>query len=376
MTDVLESAAQVGPRAAERCPAALSGAGAVRSLQAAFLQAMRASPGALFQSPYRFGGRQVRIRVVGRALAEQITRPFAHLQTQGHPSTTPELTIDLWDESETGIACPVASGTDDVGATWRIAKGFLSASPDRRFVRFQSPESSTWLDREAAEIVGWRANGRQLLTPERSKPLSSLLSVWHRDQDVHLIHAGLISRRGGGILIAGPGGSGKSTTTLACMCAGFDYLGDDYCGLQERPDGSFVGHSLYSTARLEPHQLARFPRLAGPAIQSDDPDDEKWLIPLAQVLPGRLARAAPIRALALPRVADADESRIRRASKGEAFLRIAPSSLVMLLTPGPGGLDRLARLVERVPSYWLDLGRDLPNLPTRVEELLARATSG
>jgi hypothetical protein len=162
---------------------------------------------------------------------------------------------------------------------------------------------------------------------------------------------------------------------LSCLRAGFRYLGDDWIGLDELSGGSLVGHSLYSTARLDPRQLARFPLLADTAVETDDPFDDKWLIPLLDVFPERLESAAEIRALALPRVVDADRSRICPASRSEALLRLAPSSLLMFLSPAASGLERMARLVQQVPSYWLELGRDVSTIPARVDELLAEATS-
>jgi hypothetical protein len=343
------------------------------SLEAAFADAARMHGDDVHESSYTFAGRWVRMRIVGRGLAERLAGPFLHLRSEPDPSANAELSIELWDECETGVPCPVPNTKGDLRATWAVANGFLTASPDGRFVRFQRLQSLTCLDRKAAKIVGWRACGGRLPVQERTKPIQSLLSIWSSDRDVPVVHAGLVSRHGQGVLVAGPSGSGKSTVTLACLDAGWDYLGDDLTGLQERDRGAWVGHSFYATARVHPDQLTRFPRLVDSAISTDDPLDDKCLVPLSVSFPRQLERAAEIRALALPRVVATEHTTVRPASRGETLRRIAPSSLLTLLSPGARGLERLARLVRQVPSYWLEVGRDVGDVPRGVEAILLEA---
>jgi hypothetical protein len=74
--------------------------------------------------------------------------------------------------------------------------------------------------------------------------------------------------------------------------------------------------------------------------------------------------------VALPRVVDTSQPRLRPASKAEALLRLAPSSLFLGLPSGARGWDRLARLVARVPSYWVELGADAQPAPPLVQQIL------
>jgi len=347
---------------------------AVTGMHAAFARATTLRPDRFVVSSYRFAGHGVRLRIVGRDLAVQIGRPFAHLEINETVSPTTHLTIDLWDEEETGVLCPVAS-TDAFGSGWTIRNGVTRASPDGRYVGHQLRQSINWLDRKAQHVVGWTASSKQLSLYERGKPLHVFLSVWYNDREVQMVHAGLVSKNGKGVLFPGMGGAGKSTSALACLCAGFDYLGDDYIGLQALAEGSFVGHSLYNSTWLEPEHISRFPSLLPHAIPGTLPQEEKSLILLSHVFPKRLARSAPISVLALPRIVDTHATRFRPASKGEALLALAPTSMLALpFRTGVRGFERLARLVEHVPRYWLELGRDLSQIPRRVDELLAEVT--
>jgi hypothetical protein len=223
-------------------------------------------------------------------------------------------------------------------------------------------------------VIGWTASTQDRSLYERGKPLLPLLAVWYHDRGVQLIHAGLVSRNGHGVLLPGMGGAGKSTTALACLDTGFDYLGDDYIGVQACTDGSFVGHSLYNSVWLEPDHMARFPLLPPHAIHGRNPGEDKSLVLLSHVLPSQLARSATIRVLALPRVSHASGTRFQPASKSEVLLTLIPNSLFTPIPrPGSRGFQRLAQLVDHVPSYRLELGRDLAEIPRRVEELLAEA---
>jgi hypothetical protein len=230
----------------------------------------------------------------------------------------------------------------------------------------------TWLDRQARQLVAWRSSAAEYSLYERTKPLRLMLRVWYDDEHVQFVHSGLVARVGHGALLAGGGGAGKSTTSLACLRAGLDFLGDDFIGLEEQPDGSFVGHSLFSTVRLERHQMARFPDLSEQALVSRDALDPKSLLFLTEIFPERLPRAAAIRVLLLPRVVDAEISRLAPASPAQALLALAPSTVIAALGPGFQGFERLARLVRSVPTYWLELGRDLRSIPACVDEALAR----
>jgi hypothetical protein len=310
----------------------------------------------------------VRIRIVGHQLAQHILQSFSHLRTDTTSPNTSQLTIDLWDENATGIRCYTGSRVSGPGWT-----EVTSVSSDGRFVGQLLPNTLTCFDRNAQCIVGSIAWSERIFIYERAKPLARLLLEWHNDRHIQVIHAGLVSRQGKGVLFAAKSGSGKSTSSLACLCAGFHYVGEDFIGLQKLEDGSFVGHSLYNSVFLETGHLARFPDLA-PYVIKGMPHEEKSVVILSHVFPERLERVAPIRAVMLPRVMDTSESRIRPASRGQVLLALGPSSLIEIPSRGMDGFARLAQLVEQVPTYWLELGRNLDSIPRRVEELLATIT--
>lgn len=338
-------------------------------MEAAFEQALNKCKHQVTESDYSFAGRSVRIRVACLSLANHLLPPFSHLQTSHRPLNESALTIDLWDEYETGIPCPVPLPSDAPGLYRTV-----TASPDGRFISDQDARSLILLDREAEHLISSFKSAEQLLTIDRARPVNRLLALWYSDQGIQVIHSGMVSHKSSGILFVGEGGKGKSTSALACVSAGFQYLGDDFTGLQEQLDGSFIGHSLYNSSLLESAHLKRFPQLAAHAIHSESSRDPKSLVLVSHVFPERSSQVARVRAIALPRVVASGHSRFRPASKGEALLALAPSSLRLQISPGMRRLEELARLVDRVPSYWLELGEALDEIPPCAKRLLAEAT--
>ena len=346
------------------------GAQLFAGMHSAFLRAARQRPGAYHEECYRFADHDVRLRVIGRTLIEPLRTPFVHLQDTAGSNAAPRLVIDAWEPDITDVE-DLDAPPSDAAATWTIDGGLLTSCAGGRLVRYRHGASTMWLDRQVRHIVSCHAAAGPVGLDERSKPFAMLLAIWYGDRGVQVVHAGLVARADRGVLVAGPSRSGKSLVTLACLDAGFDVLGDDHVGLQRSPDGSFMGHSLYGSARLHPRVLARLPSLAAHVVTDDG--DAKALLLLSPYR-RQLRRRASIQALALPCAARRATARIRRATPGEALRRLAPSSLMMPFGAGGAGFARLAEMVQRVPAYWLEVGRDVTQVPRDLEAILARTS--
>ncbi len=328
---------------------------------------MAACPDAVSEHHYAVAGTCVRLRIAGRRLAEEITPPFDHLRS-GAPAGKPGLTIDVWDQEETGVE-GIPGGTLD-GEEAIIV---LTASSEGRYVAEERPDSMSWLDRRAGHVVGYMGSADRLYVDERARPFVRLLSVRFNDRKIQPIHSGLVSSEGRGVLFVGMAGAGKTTSSISCLLDGFGYLGDDYVGLEVAPDGSFTGYGIFASCLLTPEHLTRFPDLMPHAGAANHAHEDKSLVYLSRLFPERMERSTTISVVALPRVVDADETSFRPASKGEALLALAPTSVMFLPGAKVRSLDKLARLVERVPCYWLELGRDINHIPDTVRRMVAAA---
>jgi len=335
-------------------------------LERAFQYAMERNPTDIQESYYVFGGRPVRFRIVGRELHQQILRPFSHLRHTGPIPDTAQLNIDLWDECETEIRCQIRPISSD--SKWQQ---ITVQSSDMRYTAQQLPNTLTCLDRKQSRIVGSIAWSPWVFIYERAKPLARLLLEWHNDQGIQIIHGGLVAKNGQGAFLVGKSGSGKSSSSLACLGGGLDFLGEDYVGLEITQEGSIIGHSLYNSVFLERTNLKRFHELNPYIISDMHSEEKKSAVILSEGFRGRLKRSVPIRALVITRVnGQSIRSRFRSASKGEALLDLGPSCLFQIPSRGAESLPQLAELVNAIPAYHLDLGSDMLSIPSAVEEIL------
>ena len=337
-------------------------------MRSAFARAKRAHRDRIHEAWYSFGGHAVRIRIIGDRLAQRLASPFQHLQWQGDVPSAARLTIDLWDQLETGVAADIDVAPDPLG----VSSSF-SSSADERFVTSVLQHSIASFDRQEERIVGAALGVGRLSLYERGRPLHIPLALWYNDIDVPLIHAALVSHEGSGVLLAGGSGVGKTTSSLSCMAASFGYLADDLSGLEIRPDGSAWGHSVYGSAFVDEQTFLRLPGVLDEhAIRGRYDYEDKRLVLLHQTGAAVLVSRTRIQVVALVQIANGSRTRVRSATKGESLLAMARSSLQGgVLSPGKRGFELLGRLSEGVPSFWLELGTDAEETPKRLRELLS-----
>jgi hypothetical protein len=178
-------------------------------MREAFAETKRLHPCAFRDSSYVLAGRPVRMRIVGRKLAEFMDVPFAHLRSEDKHLPVPGLTIEIWDQAETNVSCQVGLTRHDLDLHPNLKR-----STDGRYASYQLQHSLVCLDRHSGLMVGYASKAEELSLYERGRPLHVPLSLWHKNQDMPLVHAGLVSKNGRGVLLAGAGGSGKSTSAL------------------------------------------------------------------------------------------------------------------------------------------------------------------
>jgi serine kinase of HPr protein (carbohydrate metabolism regulator) len=225
-------------------------------------------------------------------------------------------------------------------------------------------ESAIAFDRDSNRVYALmrKADGRGMASWHRAKPLQVPLSIFFADRGIDFVHGGLVSLDGGGLLIAGAGGSGKSTVSVAALLDGFDFLGDDCVAIDQ-----LHAFSVFGSSCIERDHLHRF-RL-GRAVE-ETRGDGKDVLPLSRWFGDRLVSSTTIRAIVLPRVTHAGAVTVERVSAREALLALAPSSILKRAVPPAEALTRIARLVRSVPAYRLEMG-PVDEVGTRLRALLA-----
>jgi hypothetical protein len=340
-------------------------------LAASYAAALTESPRS-FESGYTIAGLPVLLRFANEAMFGRLTRALAHLETA---QLEPALTVHLWDSSASPAPTLPAYHPDPSapGAVIHFREGPLHAlyQPALRALSVLDDEQS----------VGWFWTEEALRLPEWecATPIRHILHWWLASQGVQQLHAAAVGTPSGGVLVVGKGGSGKSTVALASLAAGFLYAGDDYvaASLDEEP----VVHSLYSSGKIEPHHVERFPHLlTAQRIEPEtDPatapfDRDKTVVYLHESHPATDTQGFRIRAILIPRIVGHGETLLSPVPRARALAALAPSTVVQLHTAGQEALGSMRELVGRVPSFELALGANVEDAPNVIRDLLERLT--
>lgn len=339
-----------------------------QSLHRTFLRAREKSP---VDWSGQLGDHSFRIQGAGEAILSRITPALSHLQLE---TAEAELTVCAWDCQSTGMSLPLIAQAFFEGISancwrWLDSRFELRGFNDERFrcvYRLGPTNILSFLDSETSTALYWMQNAADLPYWEIGSPLQTILNWWSAGLGLQYVHAAGVGSAEAGLLLTGPGGSGKSTTALACLEAGMGYLGDDYCMVSE----SEV-FSLYTTAKLVGEaDFERFPRLRGWVENAHRGPEDKALLNLARHRPQSLLRRAPLKAVVVPRVHGPGSSRLRQVRGAEALLALAPTTLFQLAGSQQVGMSRMRKLLAQLPCYVLELGPHLSEIPPLLKDLL------
>jgi hypothetical protein len=330
-----------------------------------FGKAVRAAGGSIDHF-FSIGGQSVKLRFAGPALVLHIAPALEHLATS--PTASPALTVCFFESASTGVGM----GPPPWPPTAYGARGAIEGFNTDRIYTFYEPgiHILRMFDIERKLALYWVDEARRIPYWEASFPMRSILHWWTRNQPLQLMHSGAVGLPEGGVLLAGKSGSGKSTTTLACLDSDLSYVGDDY--VLVRTDTSPYVYSMYNTAKLEPGNVSRLPHLRSLVTNLNQLETEKALIYLKDHYPDKLISGFPIKAILLPRVTGRRDTTLTNASPMAGLRALAPTTLYHLPRASHEAFLKMADLVKHVPVYNLELGTDLSQIPATVLDLLGR----
>lgn len=338
-----------------------------RSLESGFVRA--ASQTGTVTRAVRIPGGRASFEFAGEALARALSAGL--VSGNGDTRGVPLLLARVWDSASSRVPpppLPPASPTsppvdwpDRVDA-W-IGKRF------RATVTAGFGMAMAW-DVESQSTVAWLASPEAVPPWEAAAPLRSAWAWWAESTGAALAHAAAVGETSGAVLLTGPGGSGKSTTALACLRDGMRFAGDDYVLVRPDPPRVF---GLFSTAKLRPEDLrTRLPEFQ-PMGLPHDPRHAKQVVALTGALRERFAETMPLRVIVVPRVAASGRVTLRPIGPGTALRALGPPSVLQIPGTGPEAFARLAALAEQLPAFALEVGPDLRAVVAAVRRAIDEA---
>jgi hypothetical protein len=282
-----------------------------------------------------FAGRRLSFRFAHPALARALLEAMAPRIVEDGGGG---LDIGLWAGADPGPWHPA-----DLGPRGLVR----GSSPDGVSAVYEAGSGAlTLFDRVSSRILHHVPGAAEIPWWERAAPLRPALFFALASTGCHLVHAGAVGDPSlGCVLLAGPGGAGKTSLALAAVEHGLSYVGDDYVLLE---DG--IAWNLYATAKVD----------AGPGR-------EKTVV---EVDPKSLVEALPVRAVVVP-ANGAGQVRLKGISAGQALLALAPSTAFQMPFDRGAVLATLGELVQRVPCHRLELGSSSEAAASALREVLA-----
>lgn len=334
-----------------------------RSLERALAAEAKAG---LAERWFRIAGAILCVRFAGEALIESLTPALGHLAIPA--AAKADGVFHVFDTEFTGIEMvpPICSRDHLTG------RGDIWSLQSRRFrSAFLGAETAVALmDVETATAVFWIQSAEGLPYWAKASPMRNLLHWWMERRGCQLVHGAAVGLDGEGLLITGPGGLGKSTTALACLNAGLQYLADDF--LVVEPGDPARAHSLYSTGKLDWAQMSRFPRFAGLARNHGSPLGDKAVLYLHPAFEDRLVRSLDLKAILMPRIVARPESGLVPVSRAMLERAASFSTITLLPHASANTMAFIERLAASLPGLALELGSDIAAVPATVESLLRR----
>ena len=327
----------------------------VAATLAAFEQAGEVAP--TFERQLAIADRTVLVRFRSPEVAGRYRAATAHVEARGDgsPPRPPDLTIGCWDTATTGVGLPPlpwiqdnllhrdrvrGHTTGDVRATYQQSEGLLHLYDRREGLALLHATS-------AAAVPPWTDRA----------PFRTFVGWWATDRGLSMMHSSCVATEHGAALIAGASGSGKSTTAMTCVLAGFAFLCDDACIVDLDAAGGPLVHAVYGRSKLEPDAARRL-GLAPP------PDGG----PLVTEPAGAVTRAVA-RVLLLPEVTGRPETRVEELPRTQVLRTLVPGSIREGGGLGGRALQEMTRVARTLPSFRLLLGTD----PAGVADAVAGA---
>lgn len=199
------------------------------------------------------------------------------------------------------------------------------------------------------------------------QPCEPLVQAAIEHTDWVIAHGAAVGLDGRFLLLLGPGKAGKSTATLACVRAGWQYAGDDLVLLN--PSQGIVA-PLFSSARVRHSGAGAFQTLVDDAFMvSDDEGAPRYELRLAAPpSSGKVAAVVAVHRHGLPGV------RFERARALDFLGSLLRDSTARAVGCASSMTPKLLAAARMAPAYAVDTGTDPAEIPAGLGRLLEAVT--
>lgn len=253
-----------------------------------------------------------------------------------------------------------------------IARGEIPSLSDADIRSVYNIESTTFNSYCGSSKLGFHCvrDFDRLPQYERGAPLRDVLSWILLDHGAQLVHAAAVGEASGGVILAGRGGSGKSTTAAGCFGGRLKVLADDYCLLRKH-EGNWSVNAIFDTYKLYPSDAEKI-ALLNRCESSYSAAAGKRLFYIKRDMLEYTCSGFPLRAIVLLKRAQpaAAHSHYCAASGASAIRALAPSTLFQLPCSQAKSFELMSSAAKAVPAFELVLGSDRKGVGDALVEIL------
>jgi hypothetical protein len=316
---------------------------------------------------YSFGPLDVEMQVVGDNLRRCLTQAIDFATLLNANERASYWKIMAIDGAVAGVDEPQAW---NFPVTNRRHLERLHYYGDHQIGLRYNPTARTWMAIFGARrlAVVWTADAERLPDWYASAPCRDLFHWMTLPTECFLAHAAAIGIGDTGVLLTGPGGSGKSTTVATAVLGGLATAGDDFILIDPRTG---LAHALYDCIKLDRQCGGRLSELARHSANPDAEPATKLRIHLSHCRPSSFFRHLPIRAVLLPRVDGASETTIVPATQGEAMRALVPSTVCLIRGGEIETIRKASSFIRTMRAYHCSLGPNPEQTVAAIISLIA-----
>lgn len=233
----------------------------------------------------------------------------------------------------------------------------LHISTDLTLAAQYNEDQRSWLVLDLSQNRGllWIDDLDQLPAWDVVAPFRTMFHWYLASTPLAIVHAGALEHGETAVLLAGPGGAGKSTTVAIASTQGMKVFGDDLVIVGEHQGTSQV-FALYDAIKLDP--AAPIPKSLGIIAETGWPCADKVAYHYRDLGSDRLGRQAPLSAIAHCVVAGRPETTALPTTQPQVLKALAPSTLFLLRGFEQATLAKISAIVRTLPSVELQLGSE------------------
>lgn len=311
---------------------------------------------------FKIGNDVIALFFESALLLKKMTQAFWHLVVS--PVVKPDLVVHIWTPDAQAKKLPSLPWTS-IASTY---KGYCEHPIYFHFFEYIGALSVVNVAENRAHYVikeidhlPWWVFG---------SPLQVILHVWLRERDLQLTHTAAVGNADAAVLLTGKGGSGKSTTVLSCLQAGFNYIGEDYCVLA--PETKTV-YSIYQSAKWTRHTRQLFPIFDSFVQNPIEAQTEKALIFYQDFFSQQIRKKLNVRAVISLTVGNDVLPHLSLYDHQSGTKDLMMSTIAQLPFADLHTLQALRKFPVDLPHFRLQLGSDLRENVSLIARVLSEA---